>query len=145
VRRNLLLDLQSGQLRDLSEHGEQAHLIALDHTGSVVVTGDAEGRLRVAPAGGGGPHLLLGHEGGVTSVAIDPEGRWIASGGFDGTIRVWPMPDLSQPPLHTLPREELVAKLKSLTNLRLVRDADLEAGWRLTHDPFPGWRNVPSW
>jgi ribosome biogenesis protein ERB1 len=30
-----------------------------------------------------------GHEGRVRSVAIDPTGLWMASGGDDGTVRVW--------------------------------------------------------
>lgn len=30
-----------------------------------------------------------GHEGRVRSVAIDSEGRYVASGGDDGTVRVW--------------------------------------------------------
>jgi hypothetical protein len=55
------------------------------------------------------------------------------------------MPDLSQPPLHTLPRKELIAKLKTLTNLRVVRDQDSPTGWKLTHDSFPGWEMVPTW
>lgn len=33
--------------------------------------------------------LYKGHEGRVRSVAIDPEGRFVASGGDDGTIRIW--------------------------------------------------------
>jgi hypothetical protein len=53
--------------------------------------------------------------------------------------------DLSKPPLHTLPRDELIAKLKTLTNLRVVRDERDPTGWTLTHDPFPGWETVPSW
>jgi WD40 repeat protein len=91
------------------------------------------------------PHLLLGHEGTVWALAIDPLGRWIASGGMDTTVRLWPMPDLSKPPLHTLPREELIAKLKTLTNLRVARDEESPSGWKLTHDPFPGWETVPTW
>jgi hypothetical protein len=55
------------------------------------------------------------------------------------------MPDLSKPPLHTLPRDELIAKLKTLTNLRVVRDPESPTGWKLTHDPFPGWETVPTW
>mgnify|MGYP001827480420 FL=1 len=55
------------------------------------------------------------------------------------------MPDLSKPQLHTLPREELISKLKTLTNLRVVRDPDSATGWKLTHDPFPGWETVPTW
>jgi len=32
----------------------------------------------------------------------------------EGTIRLWPMPDLSKPPLHTLPHEERLAELRSV-------------------------------
>ena len=41
--------------------------------------------------------------------------------------------------------EELIAKLKTLTNLRVVRDEESSTGWKLTHDPFPGWETVPEW
>jgi WD40 repeat protein len=119
--------------------------IAIDPTGTVVATGDREGALRVGPANGDEPYLLLGHEGRIWDVEFDPLGRWIATGGEDGTVRIWPMPDLSKPPLHTLPHDELMAKLKSLTNLRVVRDDESPAGWTLTHEPFPGWETVPTW
>ncbi len=101
--------------------------------------------VRVGSVAGEEPHLLLGHENGVTALAIDPLGRWIASGSYDTTVRLWPMPDLSKPPLHTLPHDELIAKLKTLTNLRVVRDEDSATGWTLTLDPFPGWETMPTW
>jgi len=55
------------------------------------------------------------------------------------------MPDLSKPPLHTLPHDELIAKLKTLTNLRVVRDEESATGWKLEVGPFPGWETVPTW
>jgi hypothetical protein len=55
------------------------------------------------------------------------------------------MPDLSKPPLHTLPHDELLAKLHSLTNLRAVRDEDSSTGWKVEVGPFPGWETVPTW
>jgi hypothetical protein len=55
------------------------------------------------------------------------------------------MPGLSKRPLHTLPREELIAKLKTLTNLRVARDEDSVTGWKLEVGPFPGWETVPVW
>ncbi|RKF62499.1 Ribosome biogenesis protein erb1 [Erysiphe neolycopersici] len=33
--------------------------------------------------------LFCGHEGRVRSLEIDPSGIWLASGGDDGTIRIW--------------------------------------------------------
>lgn len=33
--------------------------------------------------------VFRGHEGPVRSVGIDPSGTWLASGGDDGTVRVW--------------------------------------------------------
>jgi len=141
----ILLDLEAGTAAHLASHGDQVSAIATDAAGTVVVTGDKEGVLRVGSAGGEEPHLLLGHKGRIWSVDTDPLGQWIATGGDDGTVRIWPMPDLSKPPLHTLPHDELIAKLKTLTNLRVVRDEEDPTGWTLTHDPFPGWATVPTW
>jgi hypothetical protein len=81
----------------------------------------------------------------AVAVDLDPLDRWIASGANDSTARLQPMRDLSKPPLHTLPREELIAKLKILTNLRVVRDEESPTGWKLTVGPFPGWETVPTW
>ena len=33
--------------------------------------------------------LFRGHDGRVRSLAVDPSGIWLASGGDDGTLRVW--------------------------------------------------------
>ena len=89
--------------------------------------------------------MLAGHTGAIDRVAISPDLRWVASTGEDNTLRLWPMPDLSKPPLHTLPHDELVAKLKSLTNLRAVRDPTSATGWKIELGPFPGWKHVPTW
>ena len=55
------------------------------------------------------------------------------------------MPDVTKPPLHTLPHAELLAKLDALTNLRVVRDPPSATGWTLDVGPFPGWKDVPTW
>lgn len=89
--------------------------------------------------------MLFGHQGNVFALAVSPDGRWIASGGADGTVRVWQTPDLSKPPLYTLLYDDLIAKLHSLTNLRIVEDPDSPSGWKLDYDPFPGWQEVPEW
>ncbi len=79
------------------------------------------------------------------TVAVSPDGRWIAAGYVDGTIKLWPMPDLTKPPIHELPYRELLAKLKSLTNLRVAPDPDDPDEYVVRAGPFPGWETVTSW
>jgi DNA-binding winged helix-turn-helix (wHTH) protein/WD40 repeat protein len=140
-----LLDLAAGTSRPLEGFGDDVELADLDPSGSVLATGDTDGSIRVGRLDGGEPHLLLGHDSNVDAVAISPDLRWLASSADDGTLRLWPMPDLSKPPLHTLPHDELIAKLHSLTNLRAVRDPASDTGWTIELGPFPGWREIPTW
>ncbi|MGE5345770.1 MAG: hypothetical protein ACM3JH_07435, partial [Acidithiobacillales bacterium] len=142
-----LNDLARRTARELPEFGTHVNSADLDPTARVLVTTDADGIIRVgriSPDGNGEPHLLVGHKGGAAAV-VSPDLKWIASSGADHTLRLWPMPDLDKPPLHTLPHAELVAKLKSLTNFRAVRDAKSPTGWKIEVGPFPGWKNVPEW
>jgi hypothetical protein len=80
----------------------------------------------------------------VYGLAISPDERWIAS-STQASISIWPMPDVTRPPLHTLPHEELMARLDALTNLRVVRDPASPTGWSEEIGPFPGWKDVPTW
>jgi WD40 repeat protein len=138
-------DLVSGETREITSHGNRLSSFALDPRGTALVTGSQDGVVRVGPLDGGKPHLLFGHTGPVWRAAVSPDGRTVAAIAEDGTIRLWPMPDLSKPPPHTLPHDELLAKLRSLTNLRAVRDPGSDAGWKVEVGPFPGWANVPEW
>jgi WD40 repeat protein len=140
-----LYDLEDGSSQAITSHGQWLSSLTLDPTGKLIVTGGMDGIVRVGPMTGEEPHLLLGHEGLINWLAVSPDGLWVASASFDGTIRLWPMPDMDQPPFHTLPYEELLAKLRALTNLRVVEDEDSATGYKLEVGPFPGWEEVPTW
>ncbi|UCF38436.1 MAG: WD40 repeat domain-containing protein, partial [Acidobacteriota bacterium] len=139
------VELRTGKTRPAVELAGFPQSQAAVSAGSVLVAGGEDGLVRVAQISGGIPHVLAGHVGTVKAGAVSPDLKWVASTGEDNTLRLWPMPDLSKPPLHTLPHDALIAKLKSLTNLRAVPDPEAENGWKIEVGPFPGWKNVPSW
>jgi len=139
----LVIDMSTGERRTIGTHGTDIVSLALDPSGEVLATCDSAGTVRVGRVDGSEPHLLVGAGGAVMSLAFSPDGRWIAStAGHD--IRLWPMPDLSQPPLHMLPHDVLLSKLDSLTNVRVVEDPAATTGYKLDLAPFPGWKDVPS-
>ena len=138
-----MFDAETRTFEEITSHGNRVSAVALDPTGMIVVTGDADGVVRAGPITGEAPHLLFGHELAIWSVAVSPDGKWIASASQDGTIRLWPMPE--GPPFHTLPYKEILERLRSLTNLRVVPDENSGTGYRVEIGPFLGWAHLPDW
>ena len=68
--------------------------IAVSADGKRIVS-EGEDRListmKVWDAEKGGDALLTlrGHHRGINGIALSPDGRWIYSGGYDGTIKIW--------------------------------------------------------
>jgi len=137
-------DIETKAERPVVSHGEHVTTATLDPTGRIIVTGSVDGLVRVGPLNEDEePHLLYGHTAHVTGVAVSPNGRWIASAAEDGTIRLWPMPQGQ--PVQTLPYRELLAKIRALTNLRVIADPGSATGYKVEPDPFPGWARFPEW
>jgi len=144
VGRAWLHDLETGEVRLLDIPGT-IWTQTFSPDGTVWASGEEDGSIWVGRTDGGEPHVLLGPQGAAWA-SISPDLKWIASSSLeDKSLRLWPMPDLSKPPLHALPHDELIAKLKTLTNIRVVRDAESSTGWKVEVGPFPGWAEVPEW
>jgi len=142
-----ILDLVDGTSRQLPGFLIHSGGMALDASGSVVAMRGTSGPIQVGSSGGGEPHLLLGHPSAsfVMSIAMSPDGRWIAAGsGNENVIRLWPVPDVSKTPLHVLSHDEFLARLKTQTNHRIVPVDRARSGYRQIHDPFPGWEDLPE-
>jgi WD40 repeat protein len=139
-----LVDLETRESRFVTTHGTDLEAVALDTEGRIIATGDSTGAVRVGRADGSEPHLLLGPKAGIGSLDLSPDGEWVAA-ATASEIWLWPMPDLDRPPLHTLPHDALLAKLDTLTNLRVVEDEAAPTGYRVDVGPFPGWKDVPTW
>jgi DNA-binding winged helix-turn-helix (wHTH) protein/WD40 repeat protein len=139
-----VLDLDSSDLRRITSHEDRITSIAIDPSGEFIVTGSVDGSVRIGPVTGAEPHLLLGTKKQVDRLAVSPDRRWIASAAGGETF-IWPVPDMSRVPLHALSHEDLMAKLDSFTNLRVVRDEEAPTGWKLEVGPFTGWAEVPEW
>jgi len=143
----VLFDLEVGTSFQLDSHGPgRCGKLGPNSLFVVTVPCEGPGYLQIGPVTGGPVHLLVSH-GSVSKFFISPDGKWIATLAGDDihTIRLWPVPDLSQPPFHTLPHDQLLTKLRTLTNLRVVPDPESDTGWNWDLDPFPGWEEVPTW
>jgi WD40 repeat protein len=143
----VIIDLESGTVR---QHPFQGIFATGEFSpdGEIMAAGMENGVVQIGRLSGGKPHLLVGHEvpfDDPTKFAFSPDGRRLATGDRSGTVRVWPVPDLSKPPLHSLPHAELLAALDTLTNLKLVSDDESSTGYSFEIGPFPGWAEVPTW
>ncbi|KAG0263461.1 WD repeat-containing protein 24 [Mortierella polycephala] len=55
---------------------------------------------------------FMGHMGFVTSLDYHPNGRFLASGGRDRTIKIWDMDDEKRREIHTIPTIQYTSKVQ---------------------------------
>jgi serine/threonine protein kinase/WD40 repeat protein len=133
-----VIDLQTDQLERIHSHGHRLYRVTFDPTGTKLVTGDVDGVVRVGSIDGKTPNELFGHQSQISEVTVDPSGNWIASAEMNRpVVRLWPMP--KGQPLQTLPHDELLRKLRGLTNVRVVQDQSASNGYRVEIEPFHRW------
>jgi hypothetical protein len=144
----LLIDLQTGTERVIPGFGADMTHIAINHSGTTIAARGRAPTLTIAATTGDPPHVIPGAGssmvGAPSGLAISPDDKWLLM-NQGPEIRLYPMPDLSQPPLHTLPYEQLMSRLDAMTNVRAVHDPGSATGYKLEAGPFPGWRHVPRW
>jgi WD40 repeat protein len=135
--------IDRGEPQEISLDTKGLFSLAVDPKGEWVAQGFRHGRFSLRTLHGRAEHLLLGHESLVSDAAFDPLGRWIASCALEGDVRLWPIPQGE--PLQEMEYNELLEKLRSLTNLRAVKDATISKGYQLEFSDFQGFDPPPSW
>lgn len=84
------------QLASLSELDRRPTSITFTRDGSTLLVGGMGPIHQVAVAAGNKTSELKGHQSVVTCLRVSPDGKWLASTGADGYLRIWSTADWSE-------------------------------------------------
>jgi WD40 repeat protein len=80
-------------LSAIAGHNGWVHALAFRAEGETVISADSWGGLRCGSYIGDEPPALWSipdaHDGWILGLALGPDGRYIATGGYDRTVRIW--------------------------------------------------------
>ncbi|MBE9156572.1 WD40 repeat domain-containing protein [Nodosilinea sp. LEGE 06152] len=100
----VLWSLEDGQMpqpRLLPDPGKEGWKIQFSFQGDRIVSCDLDGTIRVWTAKGDLIRTISkAHIGGAYAVSFSPQGKYIASGGYDKLVKLW---DINGNPLFSLP------------------------------------------
>ena len=87
----LTVEFESGGVQDpFDAHGNRISALAVSPAGGILVTGHADGQIRVSEIATGGEIISWkASEHLVNAVALCPEGNLVASGAVDGGVSIW--------------------------------------------------------
>ena len=86
-----------GMPRPISRVTGEVHDLAISPDHSWVVMADSRGgKVSLSEITTGTTGVIATHEKGATGVAISPDGRWLASAGHGGMVKVWMLSELEQ-------------------------------------------------
>ena len=87
-------DLQAQtRLKEIEGHqGKITDIVLEQGEQNTIVTASADSTVKIWDVRSSFKHPIYSfeqHQGTVNSVAISPDGNWIASGGDDGSLKIW--------------------------------------------------------
>jgi GTPase SAR1 family protein len=86
----VIWEVATGRIRH-TLHGHSDAVFTVSWSpGGLLSSADMRGRILIWDLGANiSPKEFFGHSGGITSVDWSPDGRYLVSGGADGTINIW--------------------------------------------------------
>jgi WD40 repeat protein len=76
-------------VKELERQAASVHAVAYSPDGTLVAAGsEKEGRVHDAKSGAR-VAVLSGHDGGVFAIGFSGDSKWVATGGYDGVVRVF--------------------------------------------------------
>ena len=84
-----VIQSRDGQVLSALSHDAVVNSFALNRDGTMVLTGAADGKVRLWRTGSSTPQWTMTHTDAVNAVAFAPDGSIVATGSDDRTVRLW--------------------------------------------------------